>query len=156
MVLNKRARGQGKLNDKWERNVYVVVSQPNLDLPVYVVKKEGVDGEERVLHRNMLSPCKFDVALPIEGKSVEVSPFDCNVNPVNSNCGMYPWVWGCLTGLPASIPRDGGATPKSDIVEETLQTALREGSSNPPVSQTDCLRRSTRATKGLLPLRYKM
>ncbi len=98
MVLNKRARGQGKLDDKWERNVYVVMSQPNLDIPVYVVKKEGVDGEERVLHRNMLSPCKFDIALPLEGKSVEVAPTDSNVNPVNSNCCMYPWVGAVLQG----------------------------------------------------------
>lgn len=156
MVLNKRARGQGKLDDKWERNVYVVMSQPNLDIPVYVVKKEGVDGEERVLHRNMLSPCKFDIALPLEGKSVEVAPTDSNVNPVNSNCCMYPWVGGCFTGPPAPIQRDGGETSNTDIVEETLQTASREGPSSPYVSQTEYLRRSTRATKGLLPLRYRM
>lgn len=45
IVQNKRARGRGKLDDKWVRNVYVVMSQPNLDIPGYVVKKEGVDGE---------------------------------------------------------------------------------------------------------------
>ncbi|RXN13035.1 Transposon Ty3-I Gag-Pol poly [Labeo rohita] len=156
MVLNRRARGQGKLDDKWERSVYVVIAQPNLDIPVYVVKKEGVDGEERVLHRNMLSPCKFDIALPLEGKSVEVLPSDSDVNPVNSNCCMYPLVGGCFTGPPASTQRDGGVTSNMDIAEETLQTASRECPSSLLAPQTEYLRRSTRATKGLLPLRYRM
>lgn len=39
MVLNKRTRGQGKLEDKWEQNTYTVSCQPNVDVTVYVVNK---------------------------------------------------------------------------------------------------------------------
>lgn len=155
MVLNKRARGQGKLDDKWERNTYVVTSQPNLDIPVYVVKRECGDGDERVLHRNMLSPCKFEITLPLVETEVQVLPPDSNVNPMNSNWCMYPWVGGCLTGLPASARKEGETVCDMDIDGTVLQTVQREDSSSPHVPLVESLRRSSRATKGLLPPRYR-
>ena len=33
--------GKHKLSDKWEKTPYIVHSQPNSDVPVYVVRKEG-------------------------------------------------------------------------------------------------------------------
>lgn len=42
--------------DKWENDPYVVINQPNDDIPVYRVKKQNGEGKIRVLHRNLLFP----------------------------------------------------------------------------------------------------
>jgi hypothetical protein len=49
--------GKHKLANKWEKEVYVVTKQPNLDVPVYTVRKE-LDPTQRelTLHRNHLLP----------------------------------------------------------------------------------------------------
>ena len=46
--------GKHKLADKWADDVYVVTKQPNLDIPVYKVRKEDGTGLEKRLHRNHL------------------------------------------------------------------------------------------------------
>jgi transposase InsO family protein len=48
--------GKHKLADRWEEDVYIVDTQPNTDIPVFVVKKENGNGKTRVLHRNLLLP----------------------------------------------------------------------------------------------------
>ena len=45
--------GKHKLADKWKNEVYVVVRQPNLDIPVYVIKRENGLGGTRKVHRNL-------------------------------------------------------------------------------------------------------
>lgn len=58
VLLKQRGeRDWGKLTDYWEDEVYVIVRQPNIELPVYVVKPESGEGPEKVLHRNLLCPC---------------------------------------------------------------------------------------------------
>lgn len=66
-VLVKRVafKGKHKLADKWETEIYVVVAQPNSEIPVYTVKKESQKGTCRTLHRNLLFPVGF---LPVEVK----------------------------------------------------------------------------------------
>ena len=56
LVRNVSVRGKNKLGDKWERNPYVVIEKPNLDLPVFKVQQEGNKGPIRTLHRNLLLP----------------------------------------------------------------------------------------------------
>ena len=46
--------GKHKLSDKWTEEIYVVTEHPNLDIPVYKVKRENGEGSERILHRNNL------------------------------------------------------------------------------------------------------
>lgn len=46
----------GKLMDKWESDIYVVISRAG-DLPVYTVKPENRDGP--TLHRDLMLPCGF-------------------------------------------------------------------------------------------------
>lgn len=59
LVRNVRLRGKHKLEDKWERDVYVVVKRAG-DLPVYTVRPENrADGPTRTLHRDLLLPCPF-------------------------------------------------------------------------------------------------
>ena len=48
--------GKHKLADKWEEEPYVVLKQPNEEIPVYVVQKESGEGRRRTLHRNLLLP----------------------------------------------------------------------------------------------------
>lgn len=136
IVLNKRARGKGKLEDRWEMNTYIVISQLNLGIPVCVVKKEGGDCDERVLDRNMLSTYKFEVTSHLE-KEVEAQAPALQVNPVNSNWCMYPWVGGCLTDLPASVRENERTVRGMDTVETTNQTIQREGLFSPPDGSVD-------------------
>ena len=57
LVLVKRVawKGRYKIQNKWEQSEYVIVDQPNKNVPVYKVKSLE-DGKERILHRNMLLP----------------------------------------------------------------------------------------------------
>ncbi|XP_061593076.1 uncharacterized protein LOC133457765 [Cololabis saira] len=58
LVRNVRLRGKHKLADRWEAEVYVVVSRAG-DLPVYRVCPERKKGPLRTLHRDLLLPCRF-------------------------------------------------------------------------------------------------
>ncbi|MCG8048820.1 MAG: DDE-type integrase/transposase/recombinase, partial [Candidatus Thiodiazotropha taylori] len=46
--------GKHKLSDKWTEDIYIVTEQPNVNIPVYKVKRENGEGTERILHRNNL------------------------------------------------------------------------------------------------------
>ncbi|CAI5656502.1 unnamed protein product [Oreochromis niloticus] len=70
LVRNVRLRGKHKLADKWEADVYVVVSHAN-DLPVYTVCPEAGNGPLRTLHRDLLLPCGF---LPISAPETPAPP----------------------------------------------------------------------------------
>jgi hypothetical protein len=51
--------GKHKIADKWEDEPYRIVSQPNRDIPVYMVERENREGQKRTLHRNLLLPIGF-------------------------------------------------------------------------------------------------
>lgn len=51
--------GKHKIADKWESEPYLVLSQPNPDIPVYRVHREDKSGKVRTLHRNLLLPLNF-------------------------------------------------------------------------------------------------
>ena len=48
--------GKCKLANKWNGEIYVVESQPNPDIPVYVLYNEADRSSRRMLHRNHLLP----------------------------------------------------------------------------------------------------
>lgn len=59
LVRNVRLRGKHKLEDKWEKDIYVVISRAG-DLPVYTVQPENnPSARSRTLHRDLLLPCGF-------------------------------------------------------------------------------------------------
>lgn len=69
LVRNVRLRGKHKLEDKWERDIYVVIKHAG-DLPVYTVRPENdSSGKMRTLHRDLLLPCGF-----LPGSSVSELP----------------------------------------------------------------------------------
>ena len=60
-VGNVGLKGKNKLSDKWEKEVYLVVDQPNKDVPVFVVEREHGRSSRKLRHRNLLLPF---IALP--------------------------------------------------------------------------------------------
>jgi hypothetical protein len=56
LVRNVGLKGKCKLADRWSKTIYIVVDQPNLDLPIFQVKPEDSDDAPKLLHRNMLLP----------------------------------------------------------------------------------------------------
>ena len=73
LVRNVRIRGKHKLEDKWERDVYVVVKRAG-DLPVYTVCPEkDMNGSTRTLHRDLLLPCGF-LSASVEDESSGPDP----------------------------------------------------------------------------------
>lgn len=73
LVKNVGLRGKQKLADRWERQPYIILSQPNPDIPVYTVKSENSRSRKiRTLHRNLLLPF---MGLPQRNtRATEVAP----------------------------------------------------------------------------------
>ncbi|KAK7925039.1 hypothetical protein WMY93_007349 [Mugilogobius chulae] len=57
LVQDHRRRQAGKLGDRWESRLYVVISRLHPESPNYKIRPEGKDGPVRVVHRNHLRPC---------------------------------------------------------------------------------------------------
>jgi hypothetical protein len=65
LVRNVKLRGKNKLADKWEDTPYIVMEQPNQNIPVFVVKKDSPrSNKTRTLHRNLLLPLSKKVKDP--------------------------------------------------------------------------------------------
>ena len=73
LVKNVGIRGKHKIADRWEQSPYVVLSQPNKDIPVYVVQAESGEGPKRTLHRNLLLPY-FALPCPLTPAPHQTSP----------------------------------------------------------------------------------
>jgi hypothetical protein len=56
LLRNVALKGKSKLANYWLPDVYVVVSQPNANIPVYSVKREDGQGKLKSLHRNLMLP----------------------------------------------------------------------------------------------------
>jgi len=66
--------GKHKIANKWEDADYIVLCQPNPDVPVYVIRRSDGKGVQRTLHRNLLLPID-----PIEDPT-DYSPEGCRCN----------------------------------------------------------------------------
>ncbi|KAK3108916.1 hypothetical protein FSP39_018571 [Pinctada imbricata] len=67
--------GKHKLSDKWDEDAYIVHSQPNPEIPVYIVHKENDTTQQKTLHRNMLLPIGFlDDTKPIPAPRHSIVP----------------------------------------------------------------------------------
>ena len=53
LVRQLAFEGKHKIADKYEEDLYEIVDQPKLDIPVYKIRRE-TDGKERTLHQNHL------------------------------------------------------------------------------------------------------
>ena len=106
LVRNVGLKGKKKLADKWERDVYLVVDQPNKGIPVFVVKREHGRSTRKLLHRNLLLPF---MALPAS----KPNPLDTSLQIDGSQL------------LPAGTPESIRNTDQEDL------TGTSSGGSNP-------------------------
>ncbi|XP_062386495.1 uncharacterized protein LOC134074829 [Sardina pilchardus] len=116
LVWDNRRRGKGKLSDRWESQPYVVVSQRQDDLPVYVVRPEGKPGPERVLHRNLLRPCPHYPQTTAEGTEKQGNP----------SLPLMGWTWA-----PVDLNQPGQGLSGSDPVPGPRRSQ-RETQGRPP------------------------
>ena len=63
-------KGKHKIQDKYEREVYVIVARDRPDIPVYRVRRDDGVGGECTLHRNHLLP----VVWPLQVEEVTQEP----------------------------------------------------------------------------------
>lgn len=88
LVRKLGPRLNSKLTDRWEKEVYVVVSKRD-DLPVYTVRTEKNDGPSRTLHRNYLLPIGYlEETIPISKVKVKTKGVK-NLRPTNENSRCY-------------------------------------------------------------------
>ena len=83
LVRNVSIRGKHKLANIWEDPVYVVLEQPNLEIPVFVVLREDKKGVKRTLHRNLLLPVNF-LPLPARTNGADKGPAQPKPTPRTS------------------------------------------------------------------------
>jgi transposase InsO family protein len=58
LVRNVALVGKSKLVDKWNSDIFTVVSQPNPTIPVFRIRSEK-SSKEKLLHRNLLLPLQL-------------------------------------------------------------------------------------------------
>lgn len=106
VLVRVLAFGEGphKLADRWDQMPHRVISQPNSEIPVYIVEREDGQGRRRTLHRNHLLPIGY-----LHG--VDDAPKDAprRVNERNK----------CTTRIPvrtrrSATPADRNDDPQSD------------------------------------------
>lgn len=126
--------GKHKLAYHWDPNPFVVVSQPDLGIPVYVVASESNRKKTRCLHRNLLLPVgkiSQDWEEEEEGASSHVARAaeadSCEVSDSESEESLVEW----------SMPQD--RRPLSET-PEVLDPPL-------PSTPVPVLRRSTRVRR---------
>ena len=134
LVRNVRLRGKHKLEDKWEKDIYVVLKRAG-DLPVYTVRPElHPTAQTRTLHRDLLLPCGFLPASKLPDKQITVPtrrPHTRSLKEpvVDADDGLSEEEWSLpnISNLPT--------------VEVTTTTNLpvRQSSSPPAVHEADHL-----------------
>lgn len=74
IVLVKNERPYNKIDNRWKPEPYIVISQPNTDIPVFEVKDMDTD-VMRVKHRNQLLPMyRAEVLVPPKEKKKKKQP----------------------------------------------------------------------------------
>jgi len=71
--------GRHKISDKWEAKPYIVLRQPNQDIPVFDVQREDGTGRVRTLHRNHLLPIgELPIGNDLVKPEVPIEPDDAH------------------------------------------------------------------------------
>lgn len=78
LIRNVGLKGKNKLADKWARDTYIVINQPNSDIPVFQVRKEFGNEKTKTLHRNMLLPISYIPKLSDQSKPSPTLPKHSN------------------------------------------------------------------------------
>ena len=65
LVRKMTHTGKHKIQNSWEDDEYVIVTQPNSDIPVYIVQPIS-GGKQKTLHKNLLLPLSYKVDENVE------------------------------------------------------------------------------------------
>ena len=114
--------GKHKLSDKWTEEIYIVTEHPNVDIPVYKVKRVDGEGLERILHRNNLLHLGNSLLDETEGPERIKSPVSAK-EPVVLESGKSAEHSAAIeTKRQAPVPRPRKRTSKSETMEETVKS----------------------------------
>ena len=123
LLRNVGIPGKHKLGDKWGKYPYIVVSQPNPDIPVFRVRPETGGGRVKTLHRNLLLPCNFLPHEPMAKPKVKVDQKPSREPPVP----LPP-----VTNEDSEIHENDDASiaiwtvPPNNVLNETTPTETQE------------------------------
>lgn len=147
LLRNFRRHDQGKLAPHWQSMPYVVVCQMRPHQPVYKIRPEGKEGLEKIIHRNNIRQCPLRLELPSPpGTAQPMGRSDRRERLDVAPPCLVPFTPVALGQLTAPGPvADAAPAPSSATTIE---------SHSPSVSGEPLLRRSTRETRGRVPLRY--
>ena len=70
LIRNFGLKSKNKLADKWARETYIVINQPNSDIPVFQVIKESGNEKVKTLHRNKLLPISFILRMSEQSRTI--------------------------------------------------------------------------------------
>ena len=139
LVRLRGLKGRSKIQDRWESTPYVVLRQPNADIPVYEVEQEETK-EHKVLHRNALSVCRLKhVPNPARSSSPDTDP---NLDSSNSRCAntLNPEApvfrargWLVTTPVPPPQTHRRLPTPPHAVLVETPVERPRRRLPSPPI-----------------------
>ncbi|MCG8094292.1 MAG: DDE-type integrase/transposase/recombinase [Candidatus Thiodiazotropha endolucinida] len=125
LIRNVGLRGKCKLADKWEKDVYLVVEQPNTEVPVYVVKREHGKGIRRMLHRNLLLPFMALPASKPRSLDTDISPNSSSQpSPVEDPTAGDINVPSGAAGSAASPAPNSADTDRADMLDAPVSPSL--------------------------------
>ena len=76
LVRKTAWKSRHKIQNRWEDDDYVIISKPNCDIPVFVVRNTKTD-QEKTLHRNLLLPLGYKLHADIpeeEDEDIFIQP----------------------------------------------------------------------------------
>ena len=139
LIRNVGLKGKNKLADKWNKDVFIVLDQPDPSIPVYRVKRNHGRSTPRTLHRNMLlSITGLPLSDPRPGRIPEIPDKTHDSSSVD-----VPTIRDSLFHSPSRSTSDDSFVPtserdRSDPISEKPVTS-KEISSVPPKAGNDVI-----------------
>ena len=139
VLIKARNRGRAKLHNKWGKKPYIVLEQPNQNSVVYRVHPEDGQGEDKILHRNELKVCPFEITFEEEPQQLKEKQIE----------------QGRGTRKPLAVIINYECQPNEEGETNSQQISPEKEVSNEQDTNGVNVRCSTRMNKGIPPNRYE-